>query len=444
MQSDWDGGQRFGGAVRRSEYLATPKGQLSLLRRRRASRFHCSVYQEPKSKTAISLSEKQEFQRVIVSELSELRRRAYRSPVVVEIGFSVSQRNPPAIHTLAKNYLDLLREPVQGSHIGRRRILYEDDRLIRVLTARYRYVGHASSSEVRIEADTLVNLIEDLKLLQRIEQGQFDQDQHGRTPRVCASYDGDDSDDDSDLEWRRELTQERDRIVGAVGTRMYKAMMDMAVFYAQRRILRTAIVRPSIWATLLSSWPENGRDAASMELTESILSQQRGLVVSSPFAISLGHAPIRDGETTAFKIAVRKVLEDFKRKYPLLFPLRVPLGVTVLYVPPRTQGIDLDNLARYVVPFVAEIIQPPSMLPTWQDVERIPDSRLREGLQKRLEYHVHAPRYSITHYQAVGLPRLGGDPDEGWVRLAFEDGMATESIYEQTNGLIAVWEDSVG
>ena len=55
----------------------------------------------------------------------------------MEIYFYCNRNNPPAIHTLTKNYLDLLSIPHPNFNIKRRRLLYEDDKLIKILIVNY-------------------------------------------------------------------------------------------------------------------------------------------------------------------------------------------------------------------------------------------------------------------------------------------------------------------
>ena len=88
------------------------------------------------------------------------------------------------------------------------------------------------------------------------------------------------------------------------------------------------------------------------------------------------------------------------------------MGVIVLYVPPRIQSIDLDNLARYVVPFVNEIVQPPTSFT--------------------------GKKVSIRRYQFIELPRLDSDADSGYVRLIF-DNPFLGNIWSKVENVIEKW-----
>jgi len=109
-------------------------------------------------------------------------------------------------------------------------------------------------------------------------------------------------------------------------------------------------------------------------------------------------------------------LNELKKRFPILSPLKVPLGVIALYVPPKTQSIDLDNLARYIIPFVNETIQPPV------------------GFVNNTN--------SITRYQFIELPRFDGDSDTGYVRLIF-DSPFSRSVWDKVDKVIDKWGNSV-
>ena len=119
------------------DYILTQEGQKNLLFRRRLKRLYFQIKHDPKSKNHIDEEEKKCFQQQIVQTLQDFKRRAYRSPVIMKIDFFCNRNNPPAIHTLAKNYLDLLSIPIPDSYTKRKRLLYKDDRLIKILIINY-------------------------------------------------------------------------------------------------------------------------------------------------------------------------------------------------------------------------------------------------------------------------------------------------------------------
>jgi hypothetical protein len=60
---------------------------------------------EPRSKNSIKKAEEAAFQQALAKGLGQ--RRGFRSPVMLELDLFASAENPPEIHTVTKNYLDL-------------------------------------------------------------------------------------------------------------------------------------------------------------------------------------------------------------------------------------------------------------------------------------------------------------------------------------------------
>jgi hypothetical protein len=110
----------------------------------------------------------------------------------------------------------------------------------------------------------------------------------------------------------------------------------------------------------------------------------------------------------------------FKEDHGVLFPLKTQAGITILFQPPECGSIDLDNLARRIVPFVNE-----------------------EWYQERQMAMKRMPKHSITHYQVIQLPRLSGDSEHGFVRLILESGEGFETLWRKIDTLADRWEKKV-
>src|SRR5690625_2895107 len=81
-----------------------------------------------KSNKCIKEKNKKIFQYHVYNQMVESNRRAFRSPVNMKIDFYSTINNPPHIHTLTKNYLDLLSTPLEQKKIKRKNLLFKDDR----------------------------------------------------------------------------------------------------------------------------------------------------------------------------------------------------------------------------------------------------------------------------------------------------------------------------
>lgn len=175
------------------------------------------------------------------------------------------------------------------------------------------------------------------------------------------------------------------------------------------------------------------------DLFNKLIQESRDLIISRPFTIDLKHTPIQKGEKSYFKNNVRVVLNKFKEEYPILFPLRCLLSVTVLYVPPKNQGIDLDNLAKYIIPQINDIFKPPSTILHTINVDHVKDT----DMKNRIKNMPRIPEHSVTMYQIIELPRFDDDPQEGFIRLIFGDGFEYYSLWDKVDKAIEKWENYI-
>jgi hypothetical protein len=134
--------------------------------------------------------------------------------------------------------------------------------------------------------------------------------------------------------------------------------------------------------------------------------QDRFLLVSN--FLELGNAPNRSGEKVIFKTSLKNKLLLFRERHQRLFPLLKPISVSVIFVPPRDNVVDLDNLAQYIVPFVNEIFEPPTNLKVFKN------NKLSEEDTEKVS---NRPSNSILGYQFVQLTRENSDPNEGKIFL---------------------------
>lgn len=155
--------------------------------------------------------------------------------------------------------------------------------------------------------------------------------------------------------------------------------------------------------------------------------------LSSDF-FDLGKAPSEDGESKIFKAQLRKQLNEFKKKKPVFFPFLVPLSIIVLFVPPKRNVIDLDNLAgNYIVPFINEILRPPA-----SHSKAIKDySFFKQDSEIYQKYHPN----SLTNYQIIQLPIQDSSPENGEIKFVLTSG---DTIYKNVrntvNDIIRKWE----
>jgi hypothetical protein len=135
------------------------------------------------------------------------------------------------------------------------------------------------------------------------------------------------------------------------------------------------------------------------------------------------------------ELTLKKKLSDFRKKYKVLFPLLQPISLTIFYTPPKHNTLDSDNLARYVIPLVAEIFQPPPTLK--MDFEYISNT-FKPNFVQRL------PKNSIASYQLIQMPRTNSTVDEGIINFYITDGLfSNNNIWWSIETFIDKWEDDV-
>jgi len=438
--------------MKRGDYLETRKGQLSLLRKRRLGRFHFHIAQQPQSKHPKSTDARQ-FQEKVLKTLQKTKRGSYRTDLILQIDFRPTDRNPPAIHTLAKNYLDLLKAPLEQTGIRRKHLLYIDDKFVKGLIVCYRLDPVPDRPSIVIKADTMTRLRSDLELVKRIESQDFQEDDRGwgfsrslwqdrRDLRLFGHREEERA--DSTLEDLKELIRDKDLIVRHVGEEAYEAQFWFYRTEAQKAYLRMTdnFARRNL-LSLLGRDRRMSQDAGYAKVIASIDREQRNWLMSDWFSIGIQHAPIRSGQKDTFREQARRAISAFKDKSPLLFPLSTLLSVTIFLVPPRGRIQDLDNLARLVIPHVHEILQPPSALVHTIKINRIRDPKLKKWYQEQKAALPKVPLHSITEYRVFEIPRFDGDPEEGMVRIALGDGTEAGKFWQDIDDLIDEWERQV-
>lgn len=408
-----------------TDWLKTPQGQRAQRWKRARSQVLSRASLEPRSKNGIRKEEREAFQQALHTALG--KRRGFRSSVALELDLHGTADNPPEIHTVAKNYIDLTyRAPV-----GQGRLL-RDDRQIQYLAVRYS-LKLTSEPWLFLRADRISSFREDILLARAIR--------HGRLERLR-------SDDDTGLDMLSQLDEwEANRASTVAG---YGAVL----FEMHRRMLLEKLQRQELAATqrLLHSLlldltsdalvsPGHEIELGGVRLQPANLLEIQKQFLFSP-SVSLGLAPLpqQSGQGIVFINAIDTALQQLRSSTPRLFPLVTPLAVVVLLVPPLNSGIDLDNLARKIIPRVHAILEPPARraLP---DAETVTDPRLRSFLQQQAAVARRLPKHQVTRYEVVTLPRTPSDPSAGSVRLVLCDGTSSVTFAEHVRDAIEKWED---
>ena len=383
-----------------------------------------------------------EVQRRLVEQQKPFGHRALTGPVALDLDFRVTSTNPPTLYHVAKHLLDVLG-PVhpEGSDLGRRHVLYCDDRQVKLLYVHLWHPGVTSASvsdttqgSTSIEARPLRDVAADFELVnglrretRRIEGWDDDaEDSPFYIPEI--------PDTEPDLAFipEQETSDEQARQWSNLNN--WFAALDHSQLQ-EALLRRTDALLASILCSAAYeiagtrprrfSYADHPAFRSVSAVLDEVRARDRQILLSVYMTLPMPGLPRLSGERQAFKAAVRRHLEQLRTRWPVFNPLLVPLKVTFLVVAPE-QGKDLDNLALEVLPLVHETLRPPltpSILQSGLLGSNPPEN---EAVRKRL----HALRtHSVTAYEVIELNRGEDDPPQGHLRLALSSGSQTGSTW---------------
>lgn len=445
-------------------YLNTVDGELAMRAKRKRRRLlFAPMPFEPRSKNSISDDEALAFQKAVLETLNTFGKRFFRSDVAIEFDFFPAASCPPAIHSLPKNYLDLLERPLPSLETGRKRLVFDDDRQVRYLAVKYHIQGRSLDEEgddsnavdienrslsagIWLKAAPFANLVEDIGLLKRLERGDVQRDglRYGVDPQeawqeICQDEEQERWMQDNPVHELHDFEREKQSWINRFGEDVYEAWRQMALIDVQKHLLSSHAVTPRKLIELFSPYCSDVSGPLA-----NLHAMSREMMISPPMALDLHHSDLAKGESKIFKQLVRDAIEDFKKRFSHLFPMATQAGLTILYQPPENgMGIDLDNLARRIVPYFNEIVRPISNPLFTVDIDSISDTKIAASLRQSQASLKGMPKHSITHYQVIQLPRLDGDSEHGFVRLALEPGDCHYTLWQRIERYVDIWEEKM-
>jgi hypothetical protein len=407
----------------RGDFLASDEGQRLISRRRWYRRLRIRVNSiEPRSKAAMAPDQCRGFQEQVHSQMANLRRRAYRGPIVLRLGFTTTERNPSHIHTLAKNFLDLLG-PSQSGPAGRRGLLYQDDGQVHGLTVRCEHGG--KTPQISIEGRSLGDFREDLAVAMAVGSGDDDS--------ASDTLDDDPSYPSALDHW------ERDEFVRIFGEAAWQAQIVRFQQGVQRGLLRYPRLRIHDLAYLYRSL--DTRFGLDRSVSDTLSGRREEHIVSSPFRITLRELPQHPGASAEYRAHVVQQLQAFRSRFKkLLSPIRIPIGLEVVVKPPPYSRLiaahDLDNiLRRYLVPGVVETFEPPSHY-HWANDAAYPGG----SSQDKRDQPPRSTATGLIRLEAWRIPRASNDLSPGFVSLALvADEFGYGGSLRAIDGVVDTW-----
>jgi len=356
--------------LNRYDYLQSKEGQITRhLWRNRKGRFYLKLDLEPKSKNAMSRNDKAVLQMALLEKMKITRKRSYRSKIAMELSLQTSSANPPQIHTIVKNLLDLFSIPMCEICSRRRRLLYCDDSQIAYLGVRY--FKKSEKGSIFLKTAPFADFLADLRLVD--SQDIEDEDEETLSKSRLDSPDVD------DYYW---LKKNRSGIIKRLGQEAYNGLLKADRMAFQQHILNLPRLRlhdlTSLYKSLINKrflCPESRR--LKSDFIDGIYQQISDQIYNHPIRLKLPHVPLRSGDTINFKMSIRKALLEYKNKFSVLGQLIIPSFLEVIYQPPSSyKGFvkDLDNIVSIVIPIFYDELKPPIMIEGYEIFELPRDS----------------------------------------------------------------------
>jgi hypothetical protein len=419
-----------------NNYLTTPEGLLAQHRQRARRRIRFSIDDiEPSAKHVMGDRDKDEVQRQLLKWLVDLGRKAYRGPLALRLTFATTVRNPPHIHQITKNLLDLFGKPRSALSTRRKALLYSDDRQIHALAVTCHH--GESAPTISVVASPLGSLLADLDLAANSNHGR-DRDDCWREDSTLA---------ERAIEEVRDLLTRETTFRQTISDRAFESMLWCARLQAQEQLLERAAVTPADIARIYNI-PATALDIDVAQIWEQVLA-------FSPLRIHLSELPQIKDASTLWKEEIDRKLRDFKSRLGwLIDPLLVPVALEVLIKPPppsRYNNItDLDNVLRkYLIPRVVQIVRPVTDIAFTLDAATLRrgtpalSDNSRSGTRNGISTPPASTKAGVIRYEAWRLPPAK-EGSKGFVSVALVADIAGYGdTFRRIDDEIDVWRETL-
>lgn len=336
----------------RTEYLESFEGR----RHQYWSRFKNTImisYELEKfqTKRSKSVDENLRFQSHLLSKLIENKRRCFQKNVAVEFYFNLNQKNPPAIQSLLKHYIDLIQKPHTNLKTRRKHLILKDDSQIKALCAHYWENNKQEKNSLTIIIKPLRDFIYNLEFARDLQFERFPD------KKISSNFDDgkrqESLDKITDLDNSYENTSEN--------FKGYKITIDekeidflefskqMYIEDRNQELLKIHSNTDASSVLALITEPESEKKDNSF-LNISLNKIGRSTTLNGWYNINLGSVPVSKGESTEFKDRIYKEFKDWKNENGKQLPNNALISLKFFYEKPNQVTHDLDNLLKYVLP----------------------------------------------------------------------------------------------
>jgi hypothetical protein len=364
-------------------------------------------------------------------------------PVALDLWFTAARKNPPAIHKIAKWALDVLGENRGNADGGRWPALYRDDRQVKLLHVHLDQAWHPTMERqtVRLDGSTFIearpirDVINDLVIAERLSTvddiNPWELDLDKRRDLWADVFDDADDDRWDDLDDERwDGDTDVDHFIRDWQSYQRRQRLQLSLLATADRLVASSLCTHPEWiagASQRTPYPTALLDAALRHRLADHEADAWKFLTSLPIIPILPQLPDAVGGRQQFLADVRRSLDEYLRRWPVLTPLLVPLKITILVVPP-SQGKDLDNIALDVLPIAHDVFRP--HIEPWHDVPSLVGDSPHQAESRQRLRSLNAT--SVTSYQVIELQRPLAGPEAGMLRLALGRGDDDTSAWHKT------------
>ncbi|MGG1073780.1 hypothetical protein ABE178_28750 [Priestia megaterium] len=397
------------------------------------------IEQEPFSKGK-SKKKKEEAKRLRESvikfhEYASLYRYPANTDITLQLRLTASGSNPPHLHSVSKNILDLLhKETGDATDNQRNRLLFEDDGQIKILEVTYHIETDPQKEIKKTETVAALKNLES-KINSSIgvkDIAPLESEIEIKTPNIYIVSDTMDSFHKSleslEKESRYDDSFDDDHFKDLLSE--YSNNPDDAniKFMLQREALKNNDLKLHELIGLYSG----------TSLTWDILNRE--IKSSCRLGFIVPGLPDK-GNKKQYKLDILELVNELISKNVYLSPLLMPISLTIIFMPPQkhgkqNEGKDLDNIAReYIIPAVHKSSEP-HLSPPPSYLENMINSKI-EKYRKFAELKTSLlpdgyPKSSSMRYQVICVPNGGSKYKDGGLIVLLGD-LLSDSVLSQIN-----------
>ena len=266
----------------------------------------------------------------------------------------------------------------------------------------------------------------------------------GRLPEQDDRYDID------DVEWDqiREQLDDAEALSRSKSAELKRAaplIRFAATRNAQESLLRAndRWVQHLLWSAAPALIVGSGANGRGTSQTQDALrrasasrndSTRKILLGGDPASVPMPSLPTAPGEGATFRANVGEAVRAYVKRRRLLFPLLVPLRLTLFVVQPD-QPRDLDNILLDVMPAVDQLMKPPRepwLISAMRSQDEISeDDPFAEWTRRGLRRLRSIGEHGVWSCQIVELKRIPDDPTEGVLSMIMGHGENMRSLWSE-------------